>query len=117
MRVFRLSDELRRRHAEHWEATSRVLWRSSAHAAAIRAAGQIVFGLAYVGAVILVVHQAIAGRRSVSDVVLVIILAAQVNQQVAQAVGFLTDLQRMASTLVHRALVSDERSNQVPISA
>jgi ATP-binding cassette, subfamily B, bacterial len=42
------------------------------------------------------VRDAIAGRRGVGDVVLVIVLAAQVNQQVATAVSLLQDLQRMA---------------------
>ena len=46
--------------------------------------------------VLLVVNDAIAGQRSVGDVVLAITLAAQVNQQVAAAVSLLTDLQRIA---------------------
>ncbi|MGW3959582.1 ABC transporter ATP-binding protein [Amycolatopsis sp. NPDC005003] len=99
VRVFRLSDQLRRRHATLWDRTSRHLWRANTRAALVRAAGQVVFGLAYVGAVILVVREAIAGQHSVGDVVLVISLATQVNQQVATAVVLLADLQRMANAL------------------
>ena len=99
VRVFRLRDELRRRHARLWAATSRGLWRASTRAALVRASGQVVFGLAYIGAVILVIREAIVGRHSVGDVVLVIALATQVNQQVATAVNLLSDLQRMAGTL------------------
>ncbi|WP_025616730.1 ABC transporter ATP-binding protein [Salinispora cortesiana] len=99
VRVFRLRDELRRRHARLWAQASRGLVRSHAMAAAARAGGQVVFGIAYVGAVLLVVRDAIAGRHSVGDVVLVIALATQVNQQVTSAVTLLGSLQRMGSTL------------------
>lgn len=101
VRVFGLSGELRRRHAEMWGGVSKDLWWSNTRAALVRAGGQVVFGVAYMGAVILVVREAISGRQSVGDVVLVIVLATQVNQQVATVVGLLSDLQRMASTL-HR---------------
>lgn len=50
-------------------------------------------------AVLVVVSDAINGRRSVGDVVLAITLAAQVSQQVATAVTLLTDLQRMARAM------------------
>ncbi len=99
LRVFGLSEELRRRHAALWGATSRGLWRANTRAIAIRAGGQVIFGLAYIGAVILVIREAINGQHSVGDVVLVIALATQVNQQVGTAVGLLSDLQRMAATL------------------
>jgi len=97
LRVFRLQDELRRRHAQLWATATRGLWRAHLAATWVRAAGQVVFALGYVGAVLLVVRDAIAGRRSVGDVVLVVTLAAQVNQQVTTAVVLLQNLQRMAS--------------------
>jgi ATP-binding cassette subfamily B protein len=101
LRVFRLDRALRGRHAELWEEVSRARWRSDTLAAAVRGAGQVVFGLAYIGAVILIIREAIAGHRSVGDVVIVVTLAAQVNQQVTAAVGLLSELQRMVETL-HR---------------
>lgn len=97
LRVFRLQDELRSRHAKHWSAATRGLWRAQVSATGLRAAGQVIFALAYVGAVLFVVRDAIAGRRSVGDIVLVITLAAQVNQQVTTAVQLLQVLQRMSS--------------------
>ncbi|GAA0379127.1 ABC transporter permease [Acrocarpospora corrugata] len=97
LRVFRLADELRGRHRSIWAAATRGLVRAHLAATWVRAAGQIIFALAYVGAVLLVVRDAITGRRGVSDVVLVIALAAQVNQQVTTAVTLLQDLQRMAA--------------------
>jgi ATP-binding cassette subfamily B protein len=95
LRVFRLQDEIRRRHRELWEKTTRRLWRAQLKAMVLRAAGQLVFAAGYVAGVLLVVNDAIAGQRTVGDVVLAITLAAQVNQQVAAAVALLTDLQRI----------------------
>jgi ATP-binding cassette subfamily B protein len=99
LRVFRLRDELRRRHLQEWNRASRGLVRSYGLAAAVRTVGQVIFGLAYVGAVLLVVRETIAGRRSIGDVVTVIVLATQVNQQVTAAVTLLATLQRMGSML------------------
>ncbi|MFL6163720.1 MAG: ABC transporter ATP-binding protein [Jatrophihabitantaceae bacterium] len=117
LRVFGLSEELRRRHAALWATTSRGLWQAHTRAIATRAVGQLVFGLAYIGAVILVIREAIAGRHSVGDVVLVIVLAAQVNQQLVTAVNMLSDLQRVVATLGRlesiRALVTV--ADQVPV--
>ncbi|GAA0362035.1 MULTISPECIES: ABC transporter ATP-binding protein [Micromonospora] len=99
LRVFRLRDELRRRHQREWERASRGLVRSYGAASAVRTLGQVMFGLAYVGAVLLVVREAITGRSTIGDVVLVIVLATQVNQQVTVAVTLLANLQRMGSML------------------
>jgi ATP-binding cassette, subfamily B, bacterial len=97
LRVFRLRDVLVGRHAELWQSATRVLWRARLRGAWIRAAGQFVFAVVYVGAVLLVVYDAVRGHRSVGDVVLVVALAAQVNQQVTTAVTLSQHLQRMAS--------------------
>jgi ATP-binding cassette subfamily B protein len=97
LRVSRVQDELRARHNRLWAAATRGLWRAHLTATWVRVAGQLVFALAYVAGVLLVVRDAIAGRRGVGDVVLVIVLATQVNQQVATAVTLLSDLHRMAS--------------------
>ena len=96
LRVFRLQREIRRRHLELWEKTTRTLWRAQARAMGLRAAGQLVFAVGYVAGVLLVVSDAIGGHRSVGDVVLAITPAAQVNQQVSAAVSLLNDLQRIA---------------------
>ncbi len=96
LRVFRLQDEVRRRHAELWQRVTRRLWRAQLEAMALRAAGQLVFAAGYVAGVLVVVNDAIGGHRSVGDVVMAITLAAQVNQQVASAVSLLHDLQRIA---------------------
>jgi ATP-binding cassette, subfamily B, bacterial len=97
LRVFRLRGVLARRHADLWQSATRLLWRAQLKGAWIRAAGQFVFALVYVSAVLLVVYDATRGHRSVGDVVLVIALAAQVNQQVTTAVTLSQHLLRMAS--------------------
>jgi ATP-binding cassette subfamily B protein len=119
LRVFGLGAEVRRRHAELWATATRGLGRAHTQAVALRAAGQLVFGLAYVGAVILVIREAIDGQHGVGDVVLVIVLAGLVNQQLVLMVLLLGDLQRMSSTLARmetiRELVADtEQRDQAP---
>jgi ATP-binding cassette, subfamily B, bacterial len=97
LRVFRLRDVLLDRHARLWNCATAGLWRAQLTGTWVRAAGQLVFALGYIGAVLLIVADATAGHSSVGDVVLVVVLAAQVNQQVTTAVTLLQNLQRMAS--------------------
>lgn len=99
LRVCGLADELRARHARAWEHATATLWSGELRAGVLRVAGQLVFAVAYVGATLLVVRDAVAGRRTVGDVILVITLAAQVNQQVTSAVTILQQLQRAARTM------------------
>jgi ATP-binding cassette, subfamily B, bacterial len=97
LRVFRLRDEVRRRHHQQWAQVTTRMSRAQATAALLRAGGQVVFALAYVAAVLLVLASVIRGHRSVGDVVLVITLAAAVNQQVTLAVTVLQNMQRLIS--------------------
>ncbi|MFC4069004.1 ABC transporter ATP-binding protein [Actinoplanes subglobosus] len=98
LRVFRLQKELRDRHGVLWDRAGDRLWHGRLTGALLTVAGQLVFAAAYIAAVLLVVASAVRGDRSVGDVVLVIVLAAQVSQQVTQAVTLLETLQRTAST-------------------
>ncbi|MEU7960993.1 ABC transporter ATP-binding protein [Micromonospora humida] len=102
LRVFGLTGEVRRRHRGHWQDATRRLWRAQLVASLVRMTGQLAFAAGYVLAVLLILRDAVAGRRGVGDVVLVVTIAAQVNQQVAAAVGVLQDLQRLRS--VYRRL-------------
>ena len=99
VRIFGLEEEVRRRHSERWKATTTELWRAHRIGTLLRTVGQLFFAAGYLGAVLLIVSQAIRGRRSIGDVVLAVTLAAQVNQQTAQAVLLLQQLQAMARTL------------------
>ncbi|WP_428963794.1 ABC transporter ATP-binding protein [Micromonospora fluostatini] len=99
LRVFRLRDEVLRRHRTIWAEVTGRLWRAHLHGTALRAGGQVLFAVGYLGGLLLVVREAAAGRRTVGDVTLAIALAAQVSLQVATAVTLLTDLHRMSGTL------------------
>ncbi|MDG4786776.1 ABC transporter ATP-binding protein [Micromonospora sp. WMMD1102] len=99
LRVSGMTAELRRRHDTLWRSTVGRLWPAEVRAALLRVAGQTCFALGYAGAALLVLRDAVAGRRSVGDVVLVIALAALVNQQVSAMVGLLRDLQRVSLAL------------------
>jgi ATP-binding cassette subfamily B protein len=95
LRVLRLRDELRRRNAALWDRAGRVQLAAERRATVVGAAGQLCFAFAYIIAVLVVVRQAVAGRSSVGDVILVMALAAQVNQQVTAGVRELGNLQRI----------------------
>lgn len=97
LRVFRLGGELRRRHDALWASVVHTQVRAELAATWLRAAGQVFFVVAYVAAVLLVVRDAVLGRRGVGDVVLVLTLAAQTSQQVAQVMTLFTSLQQTAS--------------------
>lgn len=112
LRVFRVSEALRGRHAELWNTAGLRLWHAQIKAMWLRGGGQVVFAFGYVGAVLLVVRNVIAGRGSVGEVVLVITLATQVTQQVTAAVTFLRDLLRMASS--YRRLARLQRLVEEP---
>jgi ATP-binding cassette subfamily B protein len=99
VRIFGLEEEVRRRHNARWKATTAELWRAHRIGTVLRTGGQLFFAVGYLGSVLLIVSQAIRGRRSIGDVVLAVTLAAQVNQQTAQAVALLQQLQAMARTL------------------
>ncbi|WP_320068853.1 ABC transporter ATP-binding protein [Micromonospora sp. RTGN7] len=97
LRVFGLEQEVRRRHRDLWQDTTRRLWRTQAAASLVRMLGQLAFAAGYIAAVLVILRDAVAGRRGAGDVILVVTIAAQVNQQVAAAVGVLQNLQRLRS--------------------
>ncbi|MFG3049556.1 ATP-binding cassette domain-containing protein [Kitasatospora sp. NPDC048239] len=90
--------ELVRHYTANWRSVSRTLARAEARAAALRAAGQLCFALAYGGAVLTVVAQAATGTSAVGDLVLVIALAVQVAVQVSGVVGLFGVLQGAGRT-------------------
>ncbi len=97
VRTCGLEAEVRTRQAAAWKEASRIEVRGENKATALRALAQIVFAVLYVGATLLVVRDAVQGHSTVGDVLMVITLAAQVNQQVVSAVVALVGLQRTAS--------------------
>lgn len=114
LRIFRLQSEMVRRHEVLWSAAGRTLWSAEWRAAAARSGGQVVFAGAYVLSVLAVVRQASSGRSTVGDIVLVITLAAQVNQQVHSGLQLLQQLQRMAQGMTGLRWVRDLILRQRP---
>ena len=101
LRITRLQDEVLRRHCTHWARVTDALWRAHVRAAALRAAGQLVFAAGYLGGVLLVITQAVSGHQSIGSAVLAVSLAVQVNQQVSTAFPMVQNLQRIGSTFRH----------------
>jgi len=97
VRTCGLEDEVRRRQQEAWNTASAAEMKGEYKAAWLRAAGQIFFAIAYVGATLLVLRDAVQGHATVGSVLMVITLAAQVNAQVSAAVNMLQGLQRTSS--------------------
>ena len=117
LRVFRLQDEIRRRQRALWDRSGVVLWTAVKRAALMVAAGQLVFAVAYVVAVLLVVRQAATGVSRIGDVVLVMTLAVQVNQQVSTGLQLLLQLQRMAQSLTRLRWMRTLVASQEPPAA
>jgi ATP-binding cassette subfamily B protein len=99
IRIFGLRDVLRQRQAAARRAEELPLRRAEGAGLGLRMIGQLVFAIGYVAAVVVVVRAAIAGERSVGDVVLVITLAVQTNAQAAGVVTVANGLQRNARAM------------------
>jgi ATP-binding cassette subfamily B protein len=113
LRVLRLRQEIVRRQSLQWDDASRVLRTGQLRATVVSSLGQLFFAAAYVGAVLFVLVQAAHGHQQVGDVVLVVTLAAQVNQQVSTGLELLQRLQRVAHALTRlrwlRKLIADQQ--------
>jgi ATP-binding cassette, subfamily B, bacterial len=83
IRLFGLAGQIVRRETELYGRYVSRIWRAELGGAVLRIAGHVLFAAGYAGALFLVVRQAVAGERTVGDVVLAVTIAAQVNQQVA----------------------------------
>lgn len=98
VRIFGAEAELLRRQAAAWHAITTGIWRGQAAGAVLRAVGQLIFALGYGGAIFLLVRQAIAGRATIGDLVLVITLAVQVSVQITTTLQLLGLLQSVSKT-------------------
>ena len=85
LRVFNLGEELRRRERAAFEDVTRIQTAAKAKAGLATAAGWSVFALGYIGAIFFVVYRAANGEATAGDVLLAVVLAGQVNFQVAGA--------------------------------
>ncbi|MER7276894.1 ABC transporter ATP-binding protein [Dactylosporangium sp. NPDC000244] len=99
IRIFGLQDELRSRRAGLRRDIHARLRKAETTGMVLRILGQLVFAAGYVGAVVLVVREAIAGRRSTGDVIMAVALAVQTSAQTANALKLAQDLQRHSRTV------------------
>jgi ATP-binding cassette subfamily B protein len=97
IRLFGADAFLREKHAQTWSATTRDLWRAQLAGAALRATGQLLFVLAYGGALLLVLR----GGPTLGEFVLVVTLAGQIGAQVSSVLGLMGTFQ-IASRFVDR---------------
>lgn len=88
VRLFGLRDELLRRHHRAAGTVMAVRNRADWQSAGLEALGTLLFGLAYAGAVALVLVRAVDGLATPGDVVLAIGLVAGLNNVVSMAVGY-----------------------------
>ncbi|WP_367128715.1 ABC transporter ATP-binding protein [Saccharothrix sp. HUAS TT1] len=114
LRVGGLEAEVRARQRRSWDSASEELWRGERRAVLLRATGQLVFAAAYVLGTLLVMRDAVAGRRSAGDVLLVLTLASQVNQQVTSAVAALQEMQRTGRVMANLRWVRALLASQAP---
>jgi len=88
LRVFGLADTLRERHHAAAGAVMGARDRADWRGAGLQAVDALIYGLAYAGAIGLVLARAIRGEASPGDVVLAAGLAAGLNGIVTTAVGY-----------------------------
>lgn len=84
LRIFGLGDELVARQRSSWLAVSTAVARAQFRAGLLRTLGWLPFAAGYLGAVAYGLGQARLGAATPGDVLLVMVLAGQVNGQVAQ---------------------------------
>jgi ATP-binding cassette subfamily B protein len=118
IRVFGLGDELRRRQRIAWDASTEELSRAELQAAAARSGGQLVFVIGYVGALVLVVQEAIGGSQSIGGVLFTAILASQITIQSASIVLLTNQMQSLMRAVDGlnwlRAAVARQRPSREP---
>ncbi len=113
MRLFGTAGEITRRQKAIWDEITREMTQGQAASAVRRSLGQLVFTVGYLGAILLVVRQALTSGGPVGSLILVITLAVQVNAQISGAIGQLTGLQAAGRTVDRVALLrrgSEERA-------
>jgi ATP-binding cassette, subfamily B, bacterial len=92
VRLRHLAGELIRRHARARAAADAELDRGQRVGVLLTAAGWTVFAAGYAGAVLLVVGEALRGRATAGDVLLIVLLAGQMNAYVIGGVSVLVAL-------------------------
>ena len=101
IRVFGLADELRARHRAAWTSATETVARAELRAAALRAGGQLVFVAGFLGAVVIVTRDAVAGQQTAGAVLLTVILATQLTIQTSGIVIIANSMHPMVEAVGH----------------
>ncbi|HEX2048939.1 MAG TPA: ABC transporter ATP-binding protein [Acidimicrobiales bacterium] len=88
-RIFGVGGEISRRARALWDERAAIIAKAQLKSGLLQAAGWGVFAVGYAAAIVWVVLRALEGDASAGDVLLVVVLAAQVNFQVSQSVTLL----------------------------
>jgi len=88
-RIFGTGQEISYRARSLWDEVAEIIARAQLRASLLQAAGWAVFGAGYAAAIVWVVLRALEADATAGDVLLVVVLAAQVNGQVGQSVALL----------------------------
>ena len=88
-RIFGLGPEIGRRARDLWDERAEVIARAQLRASLLQAGGWATFAVGYATAIVWVVLRALDGDATAGDLLLIVVLAAQVNGQVGQSVALL----------------------------
>ena len=88
-RIFGLGSEISGRARRLWDERTGAIATAQLKASLLQAAGWGIFAVGYAAAIVWVVLRALDGDATAGDVLLVVVLAAQVNGQVGQSVTLL----------------------------
>lgn len=117
VRVFGLRDFLPGLSRTLWRQAGHELWRCESRAMALQIAGQVIFALAYIGALAFLVSRAITGLATVGDVLLAVALTGQVNQQLSRALGQVRSLRTMTRSVERYRWLRAKLASRQPASA
>lgn len=103
VRTLRFQDEAVRRYRDAWSAADARMREAERQGALLGIAGSLGLVIGYVGALVLVVERGIRGEASPGDVVLTVVVAGQLNQQLSSLLDMFRRLLG-ALTLIDRFL-------------
>ncbi len=81
VRTLRVGQELVARHDRAWADADRVFRRGEWRFVVLNSAGSLLMVVAYIAALALVIHRGLQGTASPGDVVLIVIIAGMLNQE------------------------------------
>lgn len=117
LRVFGTAAEIARRDESLWAAVTARLTRARLAAAAWNAAGSLVFGLGYIGAVSYVGLRVARGQASIGDLALVIALAGQVRDQVSESSWAVSQVQSTRQAVERLGWLLDYQQGVTAVSS